>query len=76
MIHFCFVLIDLINDYKIVCIMVFMRIFCIMVFYVHCYFLKLFLSMKRDYGIDDFYTNYYFYCEKVFFIYLWVCFLT
>ena len=55
MIHFCFVLIDLINDYKIVCIMVFMRIVCIMFLMLIVIF-----SMKRDYGNDDFYTNYYF----------------
>ena len=36
--YFCFVLIDLINDYKNrnVCIMVFMRIVYIMVFYADC----------------------------------------
>ena len=34
-------------------------------FYVNCYFLKLFFSMKRDYGNDDLYTNYCFWCEKV-----------
>ena len=33
---FCFVLIDLVNDYKIVCIMVFMKIVCIMVFHMNC----------------------------------------
>ena len=44
--------------------MVFMGIGCIIVFYVHCYFLKKFFSMKRDYGNDDFYTNCYFQCEK------------
>ena len=47
-IYFCFVLIDLVNDYKniysrSVCMMVFMRIISMksgykMVFYVHCYF--------------------------------------
>ena len=54
-------LIDLINDYKIVSIMVFMRIVCLMVFV----FIATFFSMKRNYGNDDFYTNYYFLCEKV-----------
>ena len=39
-VHFCFVLIDLINDYqknlKIVYIMVSMTIVCIIVFYTNC----------------------------------------
>ena len=56
-IYFCFVLIDLINSYKIVCTMVFIKIVCIMVFYTNCYFAMVFMwivffriiviSMKR-----------------------------
>ena len=42
------------KNHKIVSIMAFMRMVCIIVFYVHFYFLKLFFSMKRDYGNDDF----------------------
>ena len=35
-IYFGFVLIDLSNNYKIVCTMVFMKIVCIKVFYTNC----------------------------------------
>ena len=49
--YFCFVLIDLINDckknHKIVCIIVFYENCLYDDFYVHCYFLKLFLVWEE-----------------------------
>ena len=71
-IYFCFVLIDLINDYKksLNCLYNCFYENCLCNgfyenclyngFYVHYYFLKLFFSIKNNYGNDDFYTNCYF----------------